>query len=160
MLLRIIPLKKHHFKHRLGLLLPLPNTSLHLCTPVRIVAPLSNPQSLVSSAKAIYIQEHRRQPEKFQFASPDSARGHETVHQRSFRWVARTDNEIRSNLDSKQKLKQVCTSHTRHKLASSTKFSSVSIMQMGKTSFLWCRCAFSFGVFLLLFFFTNKCCFG
>jgi len=37
----------------------------------------------------------------------------------------------------------------RHKLASSTQFSSVSIMEMGNTWFR--RCAFSFGFFVFLF---------
>jgi len=29
-------------------------------------------------------------------------------------------------------------------------------MEMGRTWFLWCRCAFSFGVFLLLFYFYKQ----
>jgi len=37
---------------------------------------------------------------------------------------------------------------TRYKLVSRTQFSTVSIVEIGKTWFLWCRSAFSFGVFL------------
>ena len=44
---------------------------------------------------------------------------------------------------------------TRHKLVSSTQFSSVSILEMGKAWFLWCRCAFSFGYFSAFFLFNK-----
>jgi len=46
-------------------------------------------------------------------------------------------------------------------LARRTQFSTVFVVEMGKTWFLWCRCAFFFGFFLL--FFLNKqvlLCFG
>jgi len=42
-------------------------------------------------------------------------------------------------------------------MASRTQFRTVSMMEMGKTWFLWC--SFSFG-FFFFFFLTNECCFA
>ena len=44
-----------------------------------------------------------------------------------------------------------------HQLARRTQFSTLFIMEMGTTWFLWCRCFLLQGFFFLV---TNKCCFA